>query len=105
MDSISDSDSEDAGSIPAGVTWFVYVLQSEIDSTFYVGMSQNISKRLIEHNKGRSKYTSGHLPWKLVYSEEAGTAENARKRERYFKSAAGKKHLHKILDAAGSLPA
>jgi len=67
-------------------------------------MSQNISKRLIEHNKGRSKYTSGHLPWKLVYSEEAGTAENARKRERYFKSAAGKKYLYKILDA-GSLPA
>jgi len=66
-------------------------------------MSQNISKRLIEHNKGRSKYTSGHLPWKLVYSEEPGTAENARKRERYFKSAAGKKYLHNIL-GSGSLP-
>jgi len=67
-------------------------------------MSQNISKRLIEHNKGKSKYTSGHLPWKLVYSEEVGKAENARKRERYLKSAAGKKYLHKIL-VAGSLPA
>lgn len=110
MDSISDSDSEDAGSIPAGTTnlsilnWFVYVLQSEIDSTFYVGMSQDVKKRLIEHNSGKSKYTSGHRPWKLIYFEEAGTSIDARKREKYFKSAAGKRYLHKIIDA-GSLPA
>ena len=104
MDSISDSDSEDAGSIPAGATWFVYVLQSEIDSTFYVGMSLDVTRRLAEHNSGKSKYTSGHRPWKLIYFEKADTSANARKREKYFKSSAGKKHLQKLLDA-GSLPA
>jgi len=66
-------------------------------------MSQNIRKRLIEHNNGKSKYTSGHLPWKLIYSEEMGTSANARKRERYLKSAAAKKFLHNIL-GSGSLP-
>ena len=85
------------------LNWFVYILQSVEDSSFYVGMSQNVQKRLIEHNLGKSKYTSGHRPWKLIYIEEVGTAINARKREKYFKSAAGKKQLHKILDA-GSLP-
>ena len=105
MDSISDSDSEDAGSIPAGVTnlsnlvWFVYILQSENDSTFYVGMSRNVQERLHEHNAGKSTYPSGHRPWKLIYFEEVGTSLNARKREKYFKSAAGKKYLQKLLDS------
>jgi len=67
-------------------------------------MSQDVKQRLVEHNSGKSKYTSGHLPWKLIYVEEIGTTINARKRERYFKSAAGKKRLQKLLDA-GSLPA
>jgi putative endonuclease len=67
-------------------------------------MSRDVQKRLREHNPGKSKYTSGHRPWKLIYIEEAGTSLNARKREKYFKSAAGKKHLHKISDE-GSLPA
>lgn len=85
------------------MVWFVYVLQSEIDSTFYVGMSMNVQDRLREHNGGKSKYTSGHRPWKLIYYEEVGTSVNARKREKYFKSAAGKKHLQKLLNT-GSLP-
>ena len=34
-----------------------------------------------------------------IYFEKAGTSENARKREKYFKSSAGKKHLQKLLDA------
>jgi len=72
MDRISDSDSEDVGSIPTGTT---------------------------NHNLGKSKYTSGHRPWKLIYTEAAGSSVGARKREKYFKSAAGKNHLHKISDA------
>lgn len=86
------------------LVWFVYVIQSEIDATYYVGMSQNVQERLHQHNAGKSKYTSGHRPWKLIYMEEAGTSLNARKREKYFKSAAGKKHLQKLL-IEGSLPA
>lgn len=86
------------------LVWFVYVIQSEIDATYYVGMSQNVQERLHQHNAGKSKYTSGHRPWKLIYMEEAGTSLDARRREKYFKSAAGKKHLLKLL-IEGSLPA
>jgi len=62
-------------------------------------MSRNVQKRLSEHNLGKSKYTSGHRPWKLIYTEAAGSSFDARRREKYFKSAAGKKYLHKISDA------
>gem|GEM_PF-1562811 len=70
-----------AGSIPALGTrvqfkrwtflfmWYVYVLRSQKNGKIYVGMSQDIDRRLAEHNSGKSKFTSGHLPWKLVYSE------------------------------------
>jgi putative endonuclease len=66
-------------------------------------MSQNIERRVAEHNAGKSKFTSGHMPWKLVYYEVFQTSKEARSKEKYFKSAAGKKALHKIL-SAGSLP-
>ncbi|QLH32318.1 MAG: GIY-YIG nuclease family protein [Cyclobacteriaceae bacterium] len=83
--------------------WYVYVLKSQKNGKIYVGMSQDIDRRLAEHNSGKSKFTSGHLPWKLVYSEACDTSIEARSREKYFKSAAGKKALAKIM-ATGSLP-
>jgi predicted GIY-YIG superfamily endonuclease len=45
------------------MNWLVYILQSEVD-----GVTQNIEKRLLEHNTGESKFTSTKTPWKLVYS-------------------------------------
>jgi len=104
MDSISDSDSEDAGSIPAGVTVYVYCLSNSANQEIYVGISNDVERRLIEHNKGRNRYTKAFIPWKVIYKEPHPNYSAARVREKYFKSAAGKKYLHKILDA-GSLPA
>lgn len=66
-------------------------------------MTQNIERRLLEHNSGKSKFTSGHTPWQLVYTEAANDTDQARTREKYLKSAAGKRHIIKILNA-GSLP-
>ncbi|MDW8331565.1 MAG: GIY-YIG nuclease family protein [Cyclobacteriaceae bacterium] len=88
---------------PGYQVWVVYVLQSLKSGKYYVGMSSDVSRRLEEHNSGKSKYTSGHRPWKLVYTEQAGSAIEARKREKYLKSAAGKRFL-KAKIAAGSLP-
>lgn len=48
----------------------VYVLQSDSDGTFYVGMTKDVINRLKEHNAWKSRYTKGHRPWKLIYEEE-----------------------------------
>ena len=61
----------------------------------YVGMTENLERRLKEHNKGKSKFTKGNLPWKLIYSEEFPDYSTARKREKYLKSTAGKNWLRK----------
>jgi putative endonuclease len=62
-------------------------------------MSQDIERRLLEHNAGKSKFTSAFRPWEIVYTEEYETTEEAREREKYLKTASGRRFLNKILDS------
>jgi predicted GIY-YIG superfamily endonuclease len=68
----------------------IYIIQSEIDGTYYTGMASDLEKRLKEHNSGKSKYTKSKKPWKLVYQEFANDWESGRRREKYLKTTAGK---------------
>ena len=69
----------------------VYILQSEIDGAQYVGMSLDVEQRLKMHNTGRVKSTKGKGPWKVIHEEEFDTLAEARKREKYLKTAAGRR--------------
>ena len=71
----------------------VYVLLSLKDQSTYVGMALDAKKRLQEHNSGKNRYTKGHIPWKIIYTEEQENWETARIREKYLKSTAGKNYL------------
>ena len=75
------------------LTHIVYVIRSEIDGRIYIGMSQNLSRRIKEHNKGLTKSTKGYRPWKLMYFEKYPTRMLARSRERYLKSGIGRELL------------
>jgi len=77
--------------------YFVYVLKSKIKETTYVGFTNNIERRLIEHNCGKTKFTRNYKPWEIVYKEEITREDVAIKREKYFKSAAGRRLIRKIL--------
>jgi len=68
-----------------------------VDNRFYVGLSDNVEKRLKGHNFGQTKSTKGYRPWKLIYSEFVGSREDARKREKYLKSGCGKEFLKSFL--------
>jgi putative endonuclease len=74
----------------------VYAIKSQIDSRIYVGFTSNVTRRLQEHNSGKTKSTKGFKPWKLIYSEECETRVEARKREKYLKSGIGKEFLKNI---------
>jgi predicted GIY-YIG superfamily endonuclease len=88
---------------------YVYVIESISDETWYTGMALDPAKRLIEHNNGKNRFTKGHRPWKIIYTEKHPDWKTSRFREKYLKSAAGKKWLGKQLkikgDDTGSLPA
>ena len=77
--------------------FYVYILQSEKDSNFYTGMTENLSRRLQEHNAGHTKSTSYHAPYKLVYSEEFETRTEARAREKFLKTGSGREFRDSIL--------
>ena len=70
----------------------VYVLRDN-NNHYYKGMTNNINRRLREHKIGKTKTTKKMNGLKLVYSEEYNTRIEARKKEKYFKSAAGRKFL------------
>ncbi|NNE28250.1 MAG: GIY-YIG nuclease family protein [Saprospiraceae bacterium] len=69
---------------------FVYVIRSQKDERFYVGMTKDLENRLNEHNSGKTKSTKGYMPWILFFTESFPSWEEARKREKYLKSGFGK---------------
>lgn len=89
-----------------GNKWSVYVLSSLTKSYYYKGMSKDPVERLKKHNRGRVKATKHYRPLQIVYSELVGTREEARKREKYLKSAAGRRFLREKagIGDEGSLP-
>ena len=70
--------------------FFVYILQSKKDGTFYTGITDDIQRRLKEHNDGRTRSTIFRRPWCLIHSEEYASRFEARKREKYWKSGSGR---------------
>jgi putative endonuclease len=79
------------------MTWFVYVLQSQKDSAFYIGISSDVQKRLQSHNKGNTRSTKSRRPFKLLYTEKYATRKEARKREKYLKSGCGREWLKRAV--------
>ena len=65
--------------------FYVYLIQSETDGTFYKGSSENPLQRLQQHNDGLSQYTSAKRPWKLVFVEELPSKKEMLIREKKLK--------------------
>lgn len=61
--------------------WFVYIVKCS-DNTYYTGISTDVNKRIITHNKGKgAKYTKCRLPVILLYSKEFENKSEASKEE------------------------
>jgi len=77
--------------------YFVYILESQKNNRYYIGASNNCVKRIQEHNKGSSKSTKPHRPWKLIYYEKYENIKEAYRREKYLKSLKKRKQIEKII--------
>jgi len=75
----------------------VYILFSLKDNRTYTGSTNDLQRRLLEHQLGKVKATKNRLPLKLIYCEKFNTLEEARKKEHYYKSCSGRKKLKLIL--------
>lgn len=65
--------------------YFVYIIKSQSHRAFYIGYTNNIGKRIDEHNAGLSPATKRYIPWRLVYLEGYANKEDARDREEKIK--------------------
>ena len=68
------------------MTYTVYAIKSISRNYIYVWLTNNLEKRLKEHNNGYEKTTKPYAPFTLIYTEELATRSEARIKEKYFKS-------------------
>jgi putative endonuclease len=77
--------------------YYVYILYSLKDHKMYIGYTTNLKKRLADHNQGKTKSTSPRRPFKLLFCEAYISKVDAMRREKYFKTTAGKKTIKLML--------
>jgi len=82
--------------------YFVYILQSEKDGTFYIGSSQDPFHRLKKHNAPHKGYTSKKQPWKIVYSEKFEEKQDALIRERFLKAQKSREFLQRLISGGSA---
>ncbi|MCX6722814.1 MAG: GIY-YIG nuclease family protein [Candidatus Staskawiczbacteria bacterium] len=63
----------------------VYIIQSKKNSRYYIGMTEDLSKRIFDHNSNKNRSTKNKGPWELVYSENCTDKKVAWLRERQIK--------------------
>ena len=83
--------------VSASMFYYVYILRSKKNRKWYTGFTSDLRKRLNEHNSGVSIYTKGRGPFELIYYEASLNEQDARAREKYLKSAMGKRYLKNRL--------
>ncbi len=83
---------------------FVYIIQSMVDGTYYVGHSHDPYLRLTHHNDGWTQSTKAKRPWKLVYTKPHNSKGNAMKREREIKRMKSRSYIERLIAGAEGRP-
>ncbi|PJE62923.1 hypothetical protein COU88_02330 [Candidatus Roizmanbacteria bacterium CG10_big_fil_rev_8_21_14_0_10_39_6] len=77
--------------------YYIYVLESQVDKTFYIGYTLFLEKRVYAHNNGNTRYTKRKRPWILLHKEEYNNKSDAIKRERYLKRMKSSRYIRSII--------
>jgi len=76
--------------------YYIYAISSQSRNYIYVGITNDIDRRIEEHNNGLNRTTKPYRPFKLILVEKFETRIEARVREKFLKSGDGKELLKKI---------
>ena len=78
--------------------YYVYILKSDKDGSLYKGFTEDLKRRVREHNTGESNsFTKSRRPWKLVYYEAFLHKKDGRREELFLKSGKGKERIKHLL--------
>jgi len=73
--------------------FYVYAIKSLVKNYIYIGMTNDIERRIAEHNSGENRSTKAYKPFILIHKEVFDTRIEARTKEKYLKSGVGKEYL------------
>ncbi len=76
---------------------FVYILKSDSTGKYYIGCTDDVERRVNQHNAGYSKATKGGVPWAVKRVEEFPTLAAARQREAQIKRMKSRKWIEQLL--------
>ncbi|MDB5260119.1 MAG: Excinuclease subunit domain protein [Candidatus Nomurabacteria bacterium] len=65
--------------------FYVYILKSKKNGNIYTGYSNDLKRRLIEHNSGHNVSTKPYIPYELIYYEAYRSEGDAKEREQHLK--------------------
>ncbi|MDD3687262.1 MAG: GIY-YIG nuclease family protein [Bacteroidales bacterium] len=78
--------------------YFVYLLENKNDKSWYIGYTNNLKRRITDHQSGNGcRTTSIKTNWKLIYFETYLNKLDALGREKFLKGGSGRKYLKKQL--------
>ena len=77
----------------------VYVLENQKDRSWYIGQTDNLKRRLAQHNSGNGGRTTRIKSgtWKLIYAEAYVDKQDALGREEFLKGGSGRRYLQKQM--------
>ena len=77
--------------------FYVYCLESEKYDEHYFGYTKDLKRRFKEHNQGLNFSTKKYIPWELIYYEACLSEDDAKRREKYFKTSQGRRMFRKRI--------
>ncbi|MGC9048633.1 MAG: GIY-YIG nuclease family protein [Patescibacteria group bacterium] len=77
--------------------YYLYILLSLKDKKFYIGVTDDLRRRIKEHNLGKVKSTKNRRPLKLIYYEAYLLKSDALRREKFLKTTEGKRLLRQQI--------
>ena len=78
--------------------YYFYILKSTKNGKLYLGFTSDVKKRIKQHSSGMQPATKPNLPYSLIYYSGFINKKDALNCEHYFKTTAGWKRLHKMLE-------
>lgn len=78
--------------------WYTYVLKSKKDGDLYIGMTNDLKKRVDKHNSGEVESTKFRTPFELIYYEAHHNKNDVAKREKFLKTGWGRNWISRTLE-------
>ena len=78
--------------------FWVYIIQSEKDNWTYTGHTNDVDRRLNDHNRGKMSSTRHYRPFKLIYTEEFSNRSDAVIREKFLKTGKEREARNELIE-------